>query len=595
MATLLGIEIGTRSVRAALVRTQLRKTIVSRYIEVSFDDVRAMAARPSAPAPLAPSEPNGATPAANGAPAATPAWDPIAPIGGLSLGNLNEAAGFPPPVPPPAQPTPIVEAPPIEIDDRTAIRLAVLEVVRRAGVTSPTMIADLPGEDVSLRRIDLPPAALKKIDELLPFEMESLIPFDAAETLLDHQIAATLEPTKLRIVVCAVPRTKVRERLAFLESAGVDPEELVPGPAALGGLVVAMPALANEGPHVIVNVGARRTDVAVIRQGKLELARTISAGADDVREAGFQEAPFGSGAERLARELKQTLASHRMQGGSEPESIRIAGEIDPGTPLEGWLANALGRAPVLLELPEAPETDLTMPIPPHRRAAFAMPLGLALHSRLPLKHLDLRRGEFVRKRSMGAIRELAPLLGVCAAFITVAYFYSVYAHWSVLTARREVLESQLAEITDARLGEETRSVTRARSLLESGRQRPDPLPAFDAFDAMLALSAAIPDGIDHDLQRLQIDLGDDRSGGHLELQATVTSIEERDRIAEALGEVACFREIELGPMTAAGEGRRQYRLELAIQCPGTADEEEESGHGHRRRRSGAASATKGAP
>jgi general secretion pathway protein L len=170
---------------------------------------------------------------------------------------------------------------------------------------------------------------------------------------------------------------------------------------------------------------------------------------------------------------------------------------------------------------------------------------------------------------MGAFRELAPLLGVCAAFIAVAYFYSVYAHWSVLTARREVLETELAEVSTQRLGEETRDPLQARTLLEQGRQSPDPMPAFDAFDALLALSAAIPDGIDHDLQRAQIDLGDDRSGGHIEIQATVSSIEERDRIAAALGEVPCFQNIELGPMTSSGEGRRQYRIEMDLQCPGT--------------------------
>ncbi len=568
MATLLGIEIGPDSVRAALVRTQLRKTTVSRYVEVTFEEVRAAAAMPRV--------------------------EPIAPVPGLSLGDLNEAAGFPPSAP---EAPAVVEAPPpppVDMDDRTVVRLAVAEILRRVGPTHPTMIAEMPGEDISLRRIELPPAALKKLDELLPFEMESLIPFDAADTLLDHQLAATLEPTKIRIVVCAVPKAKVHDRLAELESFGIDPDELVPGPAALAGVVTLIPSLATEGPHLLVNIGTRRTDVAIVRQGKLELARTISAGADDVREAGFSDSPFGSGAERLARELRQTVASHRMQGGGEPESIRVAGDLDHGAPLIDWIGQALGRSPILLELPEAPETELAAPAPPERRAAFAMALGLVGHSRIAGKHLDLRRGEFVRKRSMGAIRELAPLLGVCAAFVTVAYFYSVYAHWSVLTARRDVLESQLAEITGARLGEETRTVARARSLLESGRQSPDPLPAFDAFDAMLAVSNAIPDGIDHDMQRLQIDLGDARSGGHLELQATVTSIEERDRIAESLSEVACFREIELGPMTAAGEGRRQYRLELAIRCPGTADDEESSS-GRHRRRSGASSATKGAP
>ncbi len=568
MATLIGIEVGTRIVRAALVRTQFRSTQVLRYIEISLDDMRMLAEAPP-PAPI----------------------DALAPIAGLPEAAF--AADAPAaPAPSSFEPTGInaLSAAQLAIDPDAPLRLAIAEVMRRAGVTSATRIADMPGDDVSLRRIELPPAALRKMDELLPFEMESLIPFDAAETLLDHQLADPPDPTKIRVVVCAVTRTKVRERLDLLVRAGLDPEELVPGPAALGGLVSFIPALASDGAQMLVHLARARTDVAVLRKGKLELARSISAGIDDLREAGFGDAPYGSGAERLFRELRQTLASHRMQGGEDVEAVRVSGELDAGEALFAWLARALDRTAIPLEMPSAPELDPTQPVDMARSPAFALALGLAGQTLLKGKHLDLRKGDLAKKRSMGAIRELAPLLGVCSAFVVVAYFFSVYAHWSVLIARREVLESELAEVSEQRLGESTRDALRARSLLDSGRQSPDPLPAFDAFDALIALSAAIPDGIDHDLQRLQIDLGDDRSGGHIELQATVSSIEERDRIAQSLGEVPCFRNLELGPMTTAGEGRRQYRLEMDLQCPGTISPSE-AAHGRRHRTTGSGSST----
>ncbi len=555
MATLIGIEVGTRIVRAALVRTQFRSTQVARYIEVSLDDMRSLAVAPPPP--------------------------PEAPIGAIA--GLPEAGVVSDvPVLPPAYV--VADAAP---DPDAPLRLAIAEVMRRAGVAGATRIADMPGEDVSLRRIELPPAAMRKIDELLPFEMEALIPFDPAETLLDHQLAEPPDATKVRVVVCAVPRAKVRERLDMLERAGLDPEELVPGPAALGGLVPFVPVLASsEGAQVIVHLGRSRADVAVLRKGKLELARSISAGVDDLRESGFGDAPYGSGAERLFRELRQTVSSHRMQGGAEIEAVRVSGELDAGEPLFAWIGRALDRTPIPLEIPLAPEQDGTQPVDAVRAPAFALALGLVGQTLLRGKHLDLRKGDLAKKRSMGALRELAPLLGVCAAFVVVAYFYSVYAHWSVLTARREVLETELAEVSEQRLGETTRDPIRARALLDQGRQSPDPLPAFDAFDALLALSAAIPDGIEHDLQRAQIDLGDDRSGGHIEVQATVSSIEERDRIAQALGEVPCFRNIELGPMTTAGEGRRQYRLEMDLQCPGTVDPSASRTHRHRTSGSG---------
>ncbi len=557
MATLIGIEVGPRVVRAALVRTQFRTTQVVRYVEISIDDMRLLA-EAQAHAVVAPF---------------APAVEPIP--------GLPEAAPAPMVVPESAP------VPPGAPDPDAPLRMAIAEVMRRTGVTSASRIADMPGEDVSLRRIELPPAALRKIDELLPFEMESLVPFELSEAALDYQLAEQPDPTKVRVVVCAVPRTKVRERLDRLAAAGLDPEELIPGAAALGGLAAFVPALVSESAQALVHFGRARTDIAILRKGKVELARTITAGVDDLREMGFADAPYGSAASRLARELKQTVTSHRMQNGADVETVRVSGDIDAGELLFGWLGRVLERTPIPLEMPPAPELDAAVPVDPVRAPAFALALGLVGQTRLAGKHLDLRKGDLAKKRSIGAIRELAPLLGVCGAFLVAAYFFSVYAHWSVLTARREVLEAELREVSEQRLGEATTDPLRARTLLETGRASGDPLPAYDAFDALVAISTAIPDGIDHDLQRLQIDLGDDRSGGHVEMQAVVSSIEERDRIVEALGHVACFQNLAPGPMTTAGEGRRQYRLEMDLQCPGTA---QESGSGtHGRRRSGARS------
>ena len=120
---------------------------------------------------------------------------------------------------------------------------AVKELLRQAGAGADT-IASLSAADVSLRRIELPIAAAKKVDELLPFEVESLIPFEAEETLLDYQ---TIEgdASKLRMLVCAAPKDRITERLRVLDEDGLDPVSLIPSAPALAGLTAFIPALAN--------------------------------------------------------------------------------------------------------------------------------------------------------------------------------------------------------------------------------------------------------------------------------------------------------------------------------------------------------------
>jgi Tfp pilus assembly PilM family ATPase/uncharacterized membrane protein YgcG len=546
MANFLGIEIGPDAIRAALIKTALRKVQIARYVEVPI--VPLAGSGEPAPAPMLAMPPSEAFPAA---------------------------------ITPPAQP-PL--APPTD-----PVHAAMREVLRQIGPPPPSIIVAMPGEESSIRRIELPAAAAKKIDELLPFEMEALVPFDAEETVLDHQPIG-IDDGKVRILVVAVPKERIRGQLAQLAAWGADPQELAVGAAGLDGLSLLVPALTRVGPELVIHLGGRRTDLCIVGRGRPELGRTISAGALDVADVSFAGAsgsPYasdappdretfrpradvmstfrGSTAERLGRELKQTIAAWRMQGGAPITHVHVAGIGLSDPRMIPWLADVLGQPVELLALPDAtPPSGLDA----ESRARFALALSLAARPTGKGKRIDLRKGEFVARRTSGWVRQHAPLLASCAAAIVVSFFFSVYARWSVLEARRESLEAQLADVTRSRLGEETRSPSRARSLLETGGARSDPMPRFTAYEALGAISAAIPADISHDVQRLHIDLGDDRSGGHFELAGVVGTLEERDRIAHALGEVACFRELDSGPITQAPNNRRTYRIEADILCPG---------------------------
>jgi general secretion pathway protein L len=522
MANLLGIEIGSDTVRGALVKTVLRKVQLARLVEVPI-----LAASELAPPPAESAE--GAAPLG-----AAEVLDPV--------------------------------------------QVAVRELLRQIGSPRPAILAALPGEDVSIRRLELPAAAAKKLDELLPFEMEALVPFDAEQTVLDHQPIETAEG-KLRVLVVAAPKERVRAQLEHFVRLGADPDELAVGPAALDGLPQIIPGLATEGPHVVVHLGYRRTDVCILRRGRAELARTISAGMADV--GGVDFATFGgttaqlgagaygfpgsgSAAERLARELRQTISAWRLHGGAPPVAVHLSGVGLHDLRIVAWFGEVLGRH---VEILAVPDTNPPAGQDPATRARFGMALALAARAIPRGKRFDLRKGEFASRRSTGLVRRHAKLFAACAGAVVCAFLFSSYARWSVLEARRRMLEDRLARVTRERLGEETRSPTRVRTLLESGGVRIDPLPRFTAYDALAAISNAIPTDIRHDTQRLQIDLADGRSGGRFEIAGIVGTIEDRDRIAQALGQVECFRDIQLGPLTQAPNDRRSYRIEGAIRCP----------------------------
>src|ERR1700710_1882743 len=115
MATTLGIDIGARSIRGALIRTSLRSLSVERYLEVNIE-----------------------------------ALTPDSPRAGL-------------------------------------VQVALRQLLDELGSAPDSVIAAVDGSRGSLRAIMLPVAAKKRIGEVLPFELDPLLPFPIDEAVLDYQ------------------------------------------------------------------------------------------------------------------------------------------------------------------------------------------------------------------------------------------------------------------------------------------------------------------------------------------------------------------------------------------------------------------------
>ena len=126
--------------------------------------------------------------------------------------------------------------------------------------------------------------------------------------------------------------------------------------------------------------------------------------------------------------------------------------------------------------------------------------------------------------------------------------------------------TQLAAVSSDLLGEETRSAMEARELLTGGPRVDDPLPRFDAYDVLEAISESIPTDIQHDTRRLLIEIDDDGDRGRFEIQGTVGTIAERDRLVQELQEHRCFTDVEKGSISTAVGDRKDYKVAVKVQC-----------------------------
>jgi hypothetical protein len=412
------------------------------------------------------------------------------------------------------------------------------------------IVASLDGAEASLRVVSLPAGAAKRATEILPFELESLLPFPTDEAVIDHQ-PIDQRDGEARLLAAAVPKEKVATRLSELADAGVDPRELAVGAAALDGIVALVPTLATAEPQLVVEIANDATNLCLLVNGRCEMARTLSTGVAQAR----------SGA--LEAELKRTLVAHRAAGGAAPVRLLLAGDVAVDTNAPGWLEEKMG-APVA-----------QVPLPPAQGAGeggigrFARAAALAGRATTRDKRIDLRIGEFAPAQRGGAVARNAKVIALCAATVMLSFMFSIYARWAVLAEENEALTVELARATEEAFGEEAATAAEARVLITRGPRSRDPLPRFDAYDLLAAISEKIPSDITHNTRRLHIELDDDGHGARFELQGRVASVAERDRISSELEGHECVQSITAGRATPGpGNEGLNYTLEGVIRCPG---------------------------
>lgn len=505
MARILGLDIGRSALRAVLVRASMRTVEIERFLEVPI--------------------------------AAT--TDPQGRAAALSEALSELIASFPRP--------------------------------------ADEVVVALDGREGSLRVVELPAGAAKRIAEVLPFELNDVLPFEIEDALVDHQPLDKTD-TLMRVLAAAAPRARVETLLAELRASAIDPKEVAMGAAGLDGLRHLVPELNAPGPLVVASIGGDRTDVCVLEKGACAFARTTDGGVD-LLSRGQQG--------QLAGALKRTLAAYRAAGHPPPTRLYLAGDgaLYAETMLP-WLHEQLGVEASLAPVPDAkatspkpkggaaPPDDLTLGAPPPattspERSVFAFAAALAARAATRGKRIDLRQGPLAYTKAIGTFRGQAKRIAIASTPVLLAFLFATWSRHAVLDEERQRLKAQLAEVTQEVFDEETRDPAAARALLEGGRRIADPIPKFTAWDALDAVSAAIPPEIQHDTRRLSIEVDDESREGRLELQGLVASLAERDTIAANFEAHPCFDEIKPGP-TSPGPNNTglNYRLEATLHCPG---------------------------
>jgi general secretion pathway protein L len=451
-----------------------------------------------------------------------------------------------------------------------------------------SIVCSLPAAQVAVHLLSMPFTDRKQIDATLPGQVEDLIPFNLEDVVYDWHVLQKLAD-KTEIMVAVALKRDIQAVLDTLKSVGVDPSTITFSAAALGSLSSAgylnLPVPeGSEAPaaHAIVDVGADRTNVAIVDSGQVLFARTISVGGNDVTRAlarglqlssadaeerkktlvlGAVEDPTESAlldraVAGLVRELRATFSAFAARTKKKVERIALCGGASRLAGLDAFLAESLGITVEPLRLKES----AGFPQPEELQSgALALGLGLRAIATTGLR-LNFRKGEFAFTKNMGEIKSLYTRLAAMAAILFLLAGVSMWAKLSAIEKREAALDETLCKVTEKILGKCETDYRVALGKLKGSKSPASAVPAVSAVEMATAIGAVFPAGSDVVLTDLDI------VDTSLHLRGDAKGYGSIDELESALKSNKCMQDVHKGKLTQSKDGRVEFSLDATYSC-----------------------------
>jgi general secretion pathway protein L len=260
---------------------------------------------------------------------------------------------------------------------------------------SGEIVTALPCQDVFVRTLSFPFRDASKLAQIVPFEMENLIPMPLEDVTVGSLLLPTRESlegnTKAKgsdVLVTAAPKAKIAEHLQFMASADLNPSAITIDGMALFSV---SQFLKEEGAQVpgdmaIIDVGASKTTLCLVHEGRPVLLRTLLWGGNHLTHAlavryacSFAEAERRKRAmavqeietwlEPIVKELRVSLHTYESTAHQRLTHCWVSGGGSKLKELSGHMAQQLGLLPV------GPRQGFGSSCP----RAFSIAFGLSIH------------------------------------------------------------------------------------------------------------------------------------------------------------------------------------------------------------------------
>ncbi|MCP3141366.1 pilus assembly protein PilM [Pyxidicoccus xibeiensis] len=273
-------------------------------------------------------------------------------------------------------------------------------------------------------------------------------------------------------------------------------------------------------------------------------------------------AAFVRGLQPVLRELRPTLKAFTARTRQQVGAVVLCG----GTARMPGLAEQLSRdlnLPVrVLALP----ADAVEAIPAAAHPAAAQAYSLALRGNAAgakAPRFNFRRGELAFKGDFDYVKDKLGLLASFAATLLLLLIAFGVVRNSVLARREAQVDAVLCDTTQRILGRCEKDYNRALNMLKGVESPAAALPRLTAVNLLAEVTQRVPADVPVKFDRIQIDL--DR----VILQGETDSSKQIDTLSNAIKGHACFKDVRQGKVEKTRDGNKvSFRLDVQVQCPG---------------------------
>jgi general secretion pathway protein L len=451
------------------------------------------------------------------------------------------------------------------------------------------VVAALPGDAITSRRVGFPFRDKRKLSQAVPFAVESDLPFDLEQVVIDWEIVGG-DRNEAEVAATIAPRAEVSRVLDLLEQAGCPPRTLEAEGLALGNLAAIFDL---PGVRLLVDLGHRKSTFCLLVEGLAVASRTVRIGGRHLSEALALDlhvdlaaaertkcegaildlAPVPAHAQALLERVAREILL--FQGSLEQVTARApSGRIDELV-LCGGSAQLAGLDAFLAEHTGVPTTRLGYPregsdagfVAGGSPILFAPAIALALRGTAQARtRTNFRQDDFALRIDFERLRRefrwTGWLAAACAGLGALSFGLDA---WLTSNDARRFERASVTLYSDAFPGQPPpeNAIAALRDEVLSANERAAFLGVYSgnlsALDLLGEISRLVPPDLDVVFEELSIDRQTVR------MRVLAKSFEAADRLGAELGRFAPFADARIGSIeNDAKTGAKRFNVTITL-------------------------------